>query len=169
MSQLWQNLNQIKTELAEFMDKSKIAHQLATELLERLAVAAEAEVEEDSEAGMLKIEISGENLGILIGRHGETLQALQLVLGLMLHKALGEWQPLILDIDGWRARREEQLKMMAERSTAEAIASGREQILPPMPAFERRIIHLHLTDHDQVTTESSGEEPERQVIIKPKL
>jgi spoIIIJ-associated protein len=114
------------------------------------------------------VDINGKDLSILIGRHAETLNALQYITGLILGKELGYSIPLILDVENYRKRREQQLRQLARRMADQAIKTGRRQMLEPMPANERRIIHIELRANAQVETESVGEEPRRKVTILPK-
>jgi spoIIIJ-associated protein len=146
-------------------EKEKITG-LVSELLNRLGVKAGVKVGEEDET--IKINIEGDNLGILIGRHGVTLRTLQLIVSMMVGKQLGEWQRVVVDINGWRLRRQEQLERMATRAAEEVVLTNEERTLPPMSAFERRIIHLVLASDPKVMTESVGEEPDRYVTIKPK-
>jgi spoIIIJ-associated protein len=107
---------------------------------------------------------------VLIGRHSETLNALQYISSLILCEKAGEWVPLNLDVQGYRMRRERQLRQLARRLADQVIQTGRRQVLEAMPANERRIIHLELRYHPFVTTASIGEEPNRKttIILKPK-
>lgn len=116
----------------------------------------------------IHVDIHGDDLSILIGRRSETLNALQYVASLMVGKQLEQWVQLIVDVEGYRNRRERQLRQMARRIAEQAIKTGRRQALEPMVAAERRIIHLELRDHPAVTTESIGEDPHRKVNIIPK-
>jgi spoIIIJ-associated protein len=113
------------------------------------------------------VDINGDDLSILIGRRAETLNALQYVTRLILGKEIGRGINLAVDVEGYRERRERSLRQLARRMAGQAIKSGRTQSLEPMPANERRIIHLELKDEDQVTTESVGVEPRRKVTIIP--
>jgi spoIIIJ-associated protein len=114
---------------------------------------------------MVQVEILGKDLSILIGRRSETLNSLQYISSLIIAKEQGEWVPLMIDVQGYRERREHQLKVLARRMAEQVIHTGRRQNLEPMPANERRVIHLELRDHEFVTTESVGEEPNRKVTI----
>src|SRR5690606_8738709 len=105
------------------------------------------------------------DLSILIGRRSETLNSLQYISSLIIAKELGEWVPLMIDVQGYRERRERQLRLLARRMADQVVHTGRRQNLEPMPANERRVIHLELRNHDTVTTESVGEEPNRKVTI----
>lgn len=151
----------------------RVAREVVSELLEKMRVRARVTVRH-GEAGELKdirpilVEIHGNDLSILIGRRSETLNALQYIASLIVGKELERWVPLIIDVEGYRQRRERQLRQLARRMADQAIHTGRRQILEPMPANERRLIHLELRDHPNVTTESIGEEPNRKVTILPK-
>lgn len=143
------------------------------ELLEKMKVFAQvtAHYSEPTEAGderQVLVDINGDDLSILIGRRSETMNALQYIASLIVSKELEEWVPLVIDIQGYRARRTRQLQQLAHRMADQAVQSGKRQTLEPMPANERRIIHMELSSHDQVITESAGEEPNRKVTIVPK-
>lgn len=146
--------------------KLEIIKETIREFLHKLGV--EAEVTVSCEEGTFLVDIGGNELGILIGYHGETLLALQLILRLILHKKLGEWTQVVVDVGGWRKAREESLRRLAERIAERVKFTGEEQALPPMSAFERRIVHLALSRYSDVTTESEGEDEERKVVVKPK-
>lgn len=116
----------------------------------------------------ISIEVLGDDLSILIGRHSETLNAIQYISSLIISRELNRWVPILIDIQGFRSRRERQLKQLAQRLADQAVNTGRRQVLEPMPANERRIIHMELREHPDVETESIGEEPYRKVTIVPK-
>ena len=149
------------------LEKSiKTAQELAEELLKKLQVKGKVKVFEVESA--VQIEVSGEDLGILIGYHGETLEALQLLLGLMVNKEVEgeEWVPVNLDIGEWMSKRTQVLKSMVEKAALDIEGSEGTFELPPMPASQRRTVHLILADFPNFTSESMGEEPNRKVIIK---
>jgi len=114
------------------------------------------------------VDIRGKDLSILIGRRSETLGAFQYIASLIVGKETQQFVQLIVDVEGYRDRREKQLVQMAKRMADQVAKSGRRQTLEPMPSSERRIIHIALRDHPDVRTESSGEEPYRKVVIMPK-
>ncbi len=116
----------------------------------------------------IMVDIRGGDLGILIGRRGETLDAFQYVSSLMVGKEVGQFIHLIVDVEGHRDRRQRQLQQLARRMAEQVIKTGRKLTLEPMTASERRIIHMELRDHPAVTTQSAGEEPHRKVTILPK-
>ncbi len=157
----------------EDLQNLKAAKSVVTELLERMRVRAEVsakyiEPQDDKDERMVLIDIEGKDLSILIGRRSETLNALQYIASLIVSKELGHWVPMLIDVQGYRSRRERQLRQLGRRMAEQAIQTGRKQTLEPMPANERRVIHLELRDNPRVTTESVGEEPYRKVTISLK-
>ena len=109
-----------------------------------------------------------ESLGALIGRKGERLSALQHLVNLMLSKEMGSWTRVLVDVEDYRGRRERQLRELADRAAARVMETGKMLQLEPMPALERRWIHLTLRDHSGVATQSIGEEPNRRVVLVPR-
>jgi spoIIIJ-associated protein len=151
----------------------QIARTVLEGLLEKMKVRAKVEAsyienQEDRDEPVLLLDIVGDDLSILIGRRSETLNALQYITNLIVGKDLGHWVPLIVDVQGYRIRRERQLRQLARRMADQAVQSGRRQTLEPMPANERRLIHLELREHADVVTRSTGEEPYRKVTISLK-
>ena len=116
----------------------------------------------------LLVDVEGEDLGILIGRRGETLAALQYLTRLIVAKELQQQVAVVIDIEGYRARREQELQRLALKIADQAVELERTMELEPMPANERRVIHLALRDHPAVRTESVGEGVDRKVTIIPK-
>jgi spoIIIJ-associated protein len=116
----------------------------------------------------IQVDIRGDNLSALIGRHAETLTAFQHVASLMVGKQTQQWVQLVVDVEGYRDRREKQIRQLALRMVDQVIKTGRKATLEPMTASERRAIHIELRGHPAVTTESTGEEPHRKVVILPK-
>lgn len=116
----------------------------------------------------INVDIRGNDLSVLIGRRSETLSAFQYVASLIIGKETGQFVQLTVDVEGYRDRREKQLVQMAKRMAEQVAKNGRRQTLEPMPADERRIIHIALRDHPDVTTESTGDDPYRKVTIVPK-
>ncbi|NTW08590.1 MAG: protein jag [Anaerolineaceae bacterium] len=151
----------------------QVAKAVVEEMLDKLKVFAKVDVkyldsEERNGERTIFIEITGEDLSILIGRKSEILNALQYLCSLIVCRELGNWVPLMIDIQGYRSRRESQLRRIADRMADQAILTGKKQVLEPMPAGERRIIHIQLKDHPDVITESVGDEPNRKVTISLK-
>ena len=116
----------------------------------------------------INVDIRGNDLGVLIGRRSETLGAFQYIASLIVGKDTQQFVQLTVDVEGYRERREKQLIQMAKRMADQVAKSGRRQTLEPMPSGERRIIHIALRDHPDVTTESTGDDPYRKVTIIPK-
>lgn len=129
----------------------------------------EALVESGTEApSSITLNVEGDDLGILIGRRGQTLSCLQYLVRIIIGQQKKVWLPIVIDVEGYKQRRCNALQTMALR-IAEQVTQRKDRFaLEPMPAFDRRIIHLALVDHPDVTTESSGEGEARRVVIIPK-
>ena len=112
--------------------------------------------------------IQTEESDLLIGRAGENLSALQLMLRLLVYRESGEWQTILVNVNDWREKREEYLKKLASNLAQKVKFSGHEVQLSLLSPTERRIIHLYLANHPDVTTVSEGEGRERHLIIKPR-
>jgi len=140
----------------------------AENLISELGVAAEVKVEWDKELNILSFQLESENAASLIGFHGETLQSIQLILSLVIHKVIGRWIRVLVNVGDYRQKREEQLKKLALNLAMKVKFSGEVQTVPNLSASERRIIHLALADHPDVVTQSEGEGRERELVIKPK-
>ncbi len=149
-----------------------ISQRTVSEMLEKMKNQArvEARYGEADEEGQrpVHIDIRGNDLAVLIGRRAEILNAMQYIVNLIVSKQVEYWVQIIIDVEGYRARRERQLRQMAQRMADQAVRTGRRQVLEPMAAVERRIVHLELRNHPKVTTQSIGEEPSRKVTIVPK-
>ncbi len=159
----------------DFENTRSIAQAIVSELLEKMDIHR-AEVKssiiypENSEDRVrIQVDIYGDDLSILIGKRAETLNALQYITRLIVGKEVGHGVSLSVDVEGYRARREQSLRQLARRMAGQAVKTGRRQMLEPMPANERRIIHLELRDNPEVTTSSVGEEPRRKVTISPEV
>ena len=149
-----------------------VAHQVVSELLSKMQVKAHIETifgepDEGRNRAPIMVDITGSDLTVLIGRRAETLNALQYIASLIIAKRLGHGVTLVVDVEGYRQRRQAQIHQLARRMADQAVKTGRRQILEPMPANERRIIHIELRDNPHVRTESVGEEPYRKVTIIP--
>ena len=121
--------------------------------------------EYDGENGELILDVNGGDLAVLIGRHGRTLDALQMVLTSLLSSRIKFYYPVVVDIESYKSRRRHKLEEIARSSAARAKQRGGKVSLAPMNAYERRLIHLALVDDDEVVTHSEGEEPDRHVVI----
>jgi spoIIIJ-associated protein len=149
-----------------------VSRQTVAELLEKMKVPAHIEVrygelDEEGQRPVL-VDVKGDDLAILIGRRAEILNALQYIVNLIVSKQVEHWVQVIVDVQGYRARHEKQLRQIAQRMADQAMKTGRRQVLEPMSASDRRIIHLELRDHSSVTTQSVGDEPTRKVTIVPR-
>src|SRR6202142_4485550 len=113
----------------------------------------------------IMVDIRGQDLGVLIGHRGETLNAFQYIASLMVGKETQQFIHLIVDVEGHRDCRERQLRQLAQRMAEQVIKTGRKLTLEPMTAAERRVIHMELREHPAVKTQSMGEEPHRKVTI----
>lgn len=149
------------------MDKQNLVKQLTKDLIEKLGFKAEITTSLDEENEAINIGLELEDPGQLIGFHGKTLSSIQLILGLMIFHQLGEWQRILVDINEYRQEQEERLKKIAINAAQRAKMSGQPVALSPMTPFERRIIHLALTEDEGVETESSGKSPRRYIVISP--
>jgi spoIIIJ-associated protein len=116
----------------------------------------------------IQVDVRGDNLSALIGRQAETLNAFQYVASLIVGKETQQWVQLVVDVEGYRERREKQVRQIALRVVEQVIKTGRKAALEPMTSSERRAIHIELRGHPAVTTESTGEEPHRKVVILPR-
>lgn len=123
-------------------------------------------VEEDEDA--VRIELEGEDSGILIGRRGQTLSSLQYLLNIAMYREVASHKRVVLDVEGYRARQASELESLAGRIAAQAIERKESIALRPMTAYERRIVHMALQDNEEVETLSEGEDPDRRVLIVPK-
>lgn len=142
----------------------------ARELLSKLLAAMDLAVDmkfQEKEEGVF-IDIAGPNVGILIGRRGETLNALQYLVSLYVNKNQIRKYRVFIDVEGYRKRREETLRRLALRLAEKAKRKGRNIVLEPMSSHERRIIHTTLQGRDDIYTYSEGEEPYRKIVISPK-
>jgi len=149
-----------------------LAREAAEDLLRLMDVQAEVssrwgEADSPDKMRPLFIDIEGDDLSLLIGRRGDTLDAFQYIIRLILGKELKQPIPVIVDVAGYRARREQTLRRLARRMADQAVERGRTLALEPMPPNERRIIHIELRDNPKVHTESIGEGDRRKVTIIP--
>ena len=120
--------------------------------------------EYDGDNGELILDVNGGDLAVLIGRHGRTLDALQLVLSSLMSSTLKFYYPIVVDIESYKSRRKSKVQGLARAAAAKARKQGR-VAMAPMNAYERRLVHLALYDDDSVTTHSEGEDPNRRVVI----
>jgi spoIIIJ-associated protein len=140
------------------------------QLLAHIGYKARVDVEtgETSRLNVLGEGDEREELGALIGRKGERLSALQHLVNLMLSRQMGTWTRVLVDVEDYRGRRERQLREIADRAAKKVVETGKMLQLEPMPALERRWVHLALKSNPDVATQSIGEEPNRRIVVLPR-
>jgi spoIIIJ-associated protein len=143
---------------------SKLIHHMGL----KAQVSAHYDETSTNDRRVIQVDVRGDDLSVLIGRHAETLVAFQHVASLIVGKQTEHWVQLIVDVEGYRARREKQIRQLANRMADQVTKTGKKVTMEPMPSSERRIVHIELRGHPAVSTESTGEEPYRKVVILPK-
>lgn len=129
----------------------------------------EASIEEyEGDEGEIILDIVGDDLGLLIGRHGRTLDALQILVAAITNRRIGFRYPVLVDVEGYRNRRRVKLEEMGQRAAERAIRQQGPVKLRPMSSLERRVVHMSLRDNPRVSTASEGEEPFRAVVVTPR-
>lgn len=160
------SVNRVKIRVTIKEELAQKAVRFLREILVNMGIFAQVEM--FKRPGYVMLNVNGDDLGKLIGRHGQTLNALQYLVNLAVRKDSDEQDRVIIDVAGYRKRREENLRRLA-LSTAERVRrKGRKEVLNPMSPQERRIIHLALQNNKEVVTHSEGEDPYRRVIISPR-
>ena len=156
--------------------EERVAKEIVRELLEHMGIEADV-VAVDNPSTMpldaedpptIFVDILGQDLGMLIGRRGDHLSQLQYLVNLIANRRLDTWTRVVIDVEGYRTRREESLIGLAERVGRQVARSRRPIVLEPMPPNERRIVHLTLRSNPDVTTESTGEGSMRRVTVQPR-
>jgi spoIIIJ-associated protein len=155
----------VKVRVSVKEDIGQTAGLFLREMLVNMGVLAQVEIFRRKDNTMLNI--NGKDLGLLIGKHGQTLDAIQYLVNLSVNKNQTEKERIIVDVEGYRRRREETLRRLALRIAEKVKREKRKQVLEPMSPQERRIIHATLQDFKDVMTYSEGEDPYRHVIISP--
>lgn len=151
------------------LDKVSVIREMAEELLALMGVSVKPAVSEDKKNEAIVVDIeTEEEAGLLIGTRGETLNSIQVILGMMFRQKTGEWQRIIVNVADWRERQEVRLNELAIQVAERAKSSGSPQPLYNLNASERRIIHMALADDKNVETESHGEGRERYLVVNPK-
>lgn len=157
-------------------EDERLAKEIVRDLLGRMGITADVVAVDNPSSVPLSpddpptifIDVLGQDLGMLIGRRGENLAQIQYMVNLLANRHLGTWTRVIIDIEGYRSRREESLIGLAERVARQVARSRRPIQLEPMPPNERRIVHLTLRGNPDVTTESSGEGANRRITVQPR-
>ena len=155
-----------RVELELLPDGVEEAMAFLREVAAAMGVSVTVERLEDEEA--VKINIKGSDLGLLIGRRGQTLDALQYLVNIVANRHSDRHLRIVLDAEQFRERRRKTLEALADRMAHRAVKTGKEIILEPMTSQERKIIHTRLQHHDKVNTYSQGDEPNRRIVIAPK-
>jgi spoIIIJ-associated protein len=151
--------------LVRKMSLKDIASDFITGLCEKMDVEVSVQAEEDD--NQIRLNMSGPNMGVLIGHRGETLDALQYLTSLVINSK-GNGKRVLLDTENYRKKREESLERLARKLASKVRTSGRPVSLEPMTPYERRILHATLQSDPYVTTSSEGAEPNRKVVVSPK-
>ncbi|MBC1582963.1 protein jag [Listeria seeligeri] len=143
--------------------------QVAIDYLLDVATKMSADITIDvEEVGKdVKLQIKGKSLGMLIGKHGQTLNALQYLTQLIANKTTSQYKNIIVNVGDYRERRHETLVLLANKMADKAVKTKRAVHLEPMPSFERKIIHAILSENEQIETHSEGRDPYRYIVIKP--
>ncbi|HXB64202.1 MAG TPA: R3H domain-containing nucleic acid-binding protein [Solirubrobacteraceae bacterium] len=143
--------------------------ELLLELLEEVldGLGLECEVTVESSDGELRGRVAGDDVGLLIGRRGQTIDAVQHLAQRIVMRGGESHARVVIDADGYRERRAQALRAEADEVAEEVLSSGEPVELAPMPASERRVVHEHLRDRGDVSTHSEGEEPERCLVVSP--
>jgi len=145
-----------------------IVRELVEEVRAKWGMTEEVEVSWDERAGAIKVQMEAENSGLLIGRHGATIEAIQVVLAGMIGKRLGRWLRVVCNVGDYREQREETLVQLALNTAKKAKFSGEAQKLTGLTASERRIVHMALANDAEVETFSEGEGEGRLLVINTK-
>lgn len=147
------------------LDPPEALEELLEEIVDGLGLNAEIEVNQQD--GVLTGRIEGEDVGLFIGRHGQTIDAVQHLAQRIVFPEGPSSTRVVIDANGYRARRADALRGEADDAADEAISSGKPVALDPLPPFERRIVHEYLRERGDVETHSEGNEPERYLVISP--
>ena len=150
---------------SSFEEAPAKAKSFIDELLVKMGIAGEAFVEVDPETAHVQVDIRGEDMGAVIGRRGDTLDAIQYLTSLYVNKGVEGHIRVTVNTENYRARREESLQRLARKMAGKAVRYHRNMTLEPMNPYERRIIHSALQDYSGVTTYSTGSEPNRRIVI----
>lgn len=161
-----------KTERMEHDSILDTAEEVVSKLIYHMGMTAQVSAHYDEsstdEHRVIQVDVRGDDLSALIGRRAETLAAFQHVASLIVGKQTQKWVQMVIDVEGYRSRREKQIRQLAQRMADQVTKTGRKVTMEPMPSNERRVVHIELRGHPAVKTESTGEEPYRKVVIVPK-
>ncbi len=146
-------------------EPAELLEELLEEIVERLQLDVDIEVDEQD--GVLNGRVEGEDVGLFIGRHGQTIDAVQHLAQRIVFPDGPSSIRVVIDANGYRERREQALRAEADDAAEQALRSGRPVELDPLPPFERRVVHEYLRDRGDVETHSEGNEPERYLVVSP--
>jgi spoIIIJ-associated protein len=149
----------------ESEEPREVLRELLEEVVDGLGLDVDVEVEQSD--GVLTGRVEGEDVGLLIGRRGQTIDAIQHLAQRIVFQGGTAEARVVIDADGYRERRAQALHAIALEAAEDALAGGEPIELDPMPASERRIVHEYLRDRDDVSTHSEGDEPERYLVVEP--
>ncbi|HHT92643.1 MAG TPA: RNA-binding cell elongation regulator Jag/EloR [Clostridia bacterium] len=155
-----------RVRVTENKPDSKVLREFLGIVVDTMDVEVRLNIENNEDA--LRADIYGEDVAFLIGRHGDTLQALNYLSNLIINKEKENYRRVIVDVEDYRKKKEENLRSLANRTAAKVVRYRRPVSLDPMQAYERRIIHTELQNHEYVETVSQGEEPNRCVTVRLK-
>ena len=145
-----------------------ILQDITNSLLSLMGTKATATVTEDSGSDMFVVNIDTEDeTGLLIGSHGDTLNSIQSVVGMMYRTRVGEWKRILVNVADWREKQEEKLNHLAETTAQRVVETGESVPLYNLNPAQRRIVHMHLSERSDVQTESVGEGEERHLVVHP--
>lgn len=170
---------QMRTNVYNPQELANVGRDVILQILRRMRLQARTQIQlhqpeidpvsgEDSDGPLATINLLGSDLSVLIGRRGEALTDLQYVFNLIMNKKTRSWGKVVLDVEGYKSRRQENLVNLARRMADQVMATRQPITLEPMPAYERRLVHMTLLDHPYIRTESFGEGEERKVTLFPK-
>lgn len=174
------SLDEVVGEYPEIARKYKAGEELTDEELDTVADVALSVIrnilkhfdaedspidEYEGDDGELILDVTAPNLAVLIGHHGRTLESLQTMFSLIVSRRLGFRYPVVVDIEGYKSRRNDKVASMAHSAAARAVRQHGSVALPPMSAYERRLVHIALRDNAAVETHSEGVDPERRVVV----
>ncbi len=147
-------------------DRAQLACEFITGVIDRMNIDAVVNVRSQGDTRLL--EVSGNDLGLLIGRHGKTLRHLEFLTNVVSSKGIGNIRRIIVDVDGYRRKKEKTLEDMARNAARKVQRTGRSTFLRPMDARDRRVVHMALQKNGRVATHSEGDEPYRRVVVSPR-
>ena len=164
-----ENMNAATGEDAdEEVDVSSLSRQVLSSILDLMGITADIDVRQQADGDRVLLDVSGDDLGILIGRRGDTLASLQYVVNLIVSRRLKVNAGVTVDVERYRERRYDSLRKLAVKIAAEVSSTTRPVSLEPMPSNERRIVHIALRDNPEVFTQSVGHGEGRKVVVLPK-